>query len=96
MVDKLNESTEMTKLEKQVGPEFVSIVNGQSLKDLNDNLLTLAKYAQEVITSQKADEALSKAKEEVKELNAPYKEALKANANKQRYVALLLEEKKGK
>ena len=92
MNDKLLEPIEITKLEKALGKEFTAEIRGLSEKGKNDSLLQLSKYAQEIITAQKEDEALTEAKEKVKDLNAPYRDSLKVNAAKQRFIALLITE----
>ena len=74
-------------------PEFTDAVDKASLEDLEKKLLEYAKYREQTVMAQKSDEGLEKAKNTVKELNAPYNETLNALKIKTAYVNILIEEK---
>lgn len=76
-------------------PEFTESVDGLSVEKLNENLLRYAVYREETVMAKQKDEQLLKAKEEVKELQAPYNETEKALKMKMAYLHLLIVEKKG-
>ena len=75
-------------------PEFTDSVDSLQLAELEKNMLTLAKYREETELAKKKDEALEKAKNEVKELQAPYNDALKALKIKMAYLGILIQERK--
>lgn len=83
-----------TKAQKDY-PEFTDSVDSLKLAELESNLLRLAKYREETEMAKKKDEALEKARAEVKELQAPYNDALKALKIKMAYLGLLIQERKG-
>ena len=74
-------------------PTFTDAVDGLSAQDLEKQLLNYAKHREEVLMAQKEDKALEDAKEQVKELNASYTEALTDLKLKTAYLALLIKEK---
>lgn len=76
-------------------PEFTDGVDSLPVDKLEENMLKYAKYREETEMAKKKDEALEKAKNEVKELQAPYNETLKALKLKMAYLGLLIQEKKG-
>lgn len=82
-----------TKAQKDY-PEFTDSVDNAQLPELEANLLRYAKYREETEMAKKKDEALEKAKNLVKELQAPYNETLKALKVKTAYLGLLIEERK--
>lgn len=84
---------EITKIEKKLEPSFISEYRHLSKEELEKRFFQINKYREEIVTAQKTDEALFTAKETVKELNAPYRESLKINKEKTRFIALLLEER---
>jgi hypothetical protein len=81
-----------TKVETDF-PEFADALNGAKVEDLKKKLLEYAIYREQTVMAQKVDEALEKAKNTVKELNAPYNETLNAIKIKSAYINILLEEK---
>lgn len=91
--DQSKELAVKTKAQKEF-PEFTDSVDSLKLQDLETNMLTLAKYREETELAKQKDEALAKAKEEVKELQAPYNDALKALKIKMAYLGVLIQEKK--
>lgn len=92
--DNAKELAMKTKAQKDY-PEFTDSMDSLALKELESNMLILAKYREETEMAKKKDVALEKAKEEVKELQAPYNEALKALKVKMAYLGLLIQERKG-
>lgn len=91
---RLRSEKEKAKLEKIIGPTMVAELEHMSNKELEDKLLALAKYEYEIITAKNNDEELLKAKEHVKFLNAPYRESLKDNKAKSRFIGVIMEERK--
>jgi len=75
--------------------EWVSTVQGLSIEELDNMILRYAKYREEIKESREKDEQLNEAKELVKELSAPYRENLKINEQKTKYLIMLLGEKGG-
>jgi hypothetical protein len=75
--------------------EWVSTVQGLSIEELDNMILRYAKYREEIKESREKDEQLNQAKELVKELGAPYRENLKINEQKTKYLIMLLGEKGG-
>lgn len=75
-------------------PEFTDSVDSLKLADLESNMLQMAKYREETEMAKKKDEELEKAKAEVKELQAPYNDALKALKLKMAYLGLLIKDRK--
>lgn len=75
--------------------EFANSVAGLGVGELDSLLLRYAKYREEVKESKKEDEQLIKTAELKKELEAPYKDSLKAIDLKSRYLLILIGEKGG-
>jgi hypothetical protein len=75
--------------------DWASTVQGLSIEELDNMILRYAKYREEIKEFREKDEELNKAKELVKELNAPYRENLKINEMKTKYLIMLLGEKGG-
>ena len=94
-MSKLLEEKEMILLEKKIGGDIASEFRSLSSTDMEYKLLQLAKHKEDIISTKNADVALQSAKDEVKELNAPYKDQLKQNELKARFLALLIKELKG-
>ena len=94
-MDKLLEEKELIKLEKKLGGDLASDFRSLTTSELEFKLLQFAKYKEQIVSTRNADIDLQRAKDEVKELSAPYKEQLKDNELKSRFIALLLNELKG-
>lgn len=92
--DQTKELALKTKAQKDY-PEFTDGVDNLKLAELEANLLRLAKYREETEMAKKKDSALERAKETIKELQAPYNDALKALKVKMGYLNLLIQERKG-
>jgi hypothetical protein len=75
--------------------DWVSTVQGLSVEELDKMILRYAKYREEIKEAREKDEELNRAKEIVKELSAPYRENLKINEQKTKYLIMLLGEKGG-
>jgi FtsZ-binding cell division protein ZapB len=91
--DNVKELALKTKVQKDF-PEFTDAVDSAPLKDLEEKMLAYAKYREETEMAKKKDEALEKAKNNVKELQAPYNETLNALKAKTAYLGLLIQERK--
>ncbi|HBI01436.1 MAG TPA: hypothetical protein DDY18_07410 [Flavobacterium sp.] len=76
-------------------PEFIESVDNLPVEKLNENLLRYAVYREETEMAKSTDKGLIKAKNDVKEYQAPYNETLKALKLKMAYLHLLIVEKKG-
>ena len=92
--DQTKELALKTKAQKDY-PEFTDGVDNLQLAELESNMLRLAKYREETEMAKKKDEALEKAKDMAKELQAPYNDALKALKIKMAYLGILIQERKG-
>jgi hypothetical protein len=75
--------------------DWVSTVQGLSVEELDKMILRYAKYREEIKEAREKDEELNRVKELVKELGAPYRENLKINEQKTKYLIMLLGEKGG-
>lgn len=72
-------------------PDFINVIDGLSVQDLEKNLLIYAKHRETVTLAMKKDEELEKAQELVKELKAPYNETLTALKLKMSYLNILID-----
>jgi hypothetical protein len=75
---------------------WVDTLLGKSVKEMEDHLVTLAKHRQEIIEDRNNRDDIKQLQEELKELKAPFRDALKANDAKQKYLVELIKEKGGK
>ena len=82
-----------TKVQEQM-PEFTEAVDNAQLPELEAQLLKYAKYREETEMAKKKDEGLEKAKNVVKELQAPYNETINALKLKTAYLGLLIADRK--
>ena len=94
MSDKKREDFEK-KMRKEHG-EFVDVVQGMSVEDLDSRLLGLAKHQEEVDEAISSNEQILLMKERLKELVGPFKDTKKALKMKMKYLHLLIKEKGGK
>lgn len=85
----------MKKTVEKEFPSFVDEVVGHSIEQLEGKILTYAKERENVRDSKSNDEGLLKVLDMKAELEAPYKDALKAIDLKSRYLIELLKEKGG-
>lgn len=84
----------LKRLQKE-NPEFVASVESMSLDELKKEISLKSQQKEEVKASQKEDEQLNEAKELVKELNAPYRESLKALSDKITFIYLTMKNVSG-
>lgn len=80
-----------SKIEKEY-PNFVEGLEGLSKEDLEKNLLIYAKHREQTEYAKRNDDELNELKEQVKELQAPYNDTLKALKAKMGYLNVLLME----
>lgn len=96
-MDDITLEKETTKLEKflinEGREDFINEMRAGDEDRLNKKLLSLTKHRQEILSSRAEDEDLKRAKEEVKGLDAPYKEQLKMNEKLTRFVSLVMKDK---
>lgn len=87
---------EVTKLEKylirQRDSQFVKDLRALTKDQLKKKMQEQAIYRQETVTAKQEDEELKTLKEKVKDLQAPYNDALKMNDKISRFVSLLLKD----
>jgi len=76
-------------------PDFVAVVAGLSVEDLDKRLSDYAKEQENALKAQEEDTELESTKEKLKELKAPYNDVKKALRLKMRYLIKLIEEKGG-
>lgn len=79
-------------IQKQM-PEFADEVASFDVSALEDRIVSMARSLDDVEKAKAADEGLEQAREQAKQLNAPYNDAKKAIRLKTSYLILLLEEK---
>jgi len=89
-----NEMKLETKVEKEY-PDFAHEVARMDVDGLNQRLLGYTKSSEEVEQAKENDEGLERAKEQVKELSAPYRETKKALRLKMRYIMNRIKEMGG-
>ena len=99
-MDELERSKEVVVLEKKLkgqigGKDYVEELRKLGRVGLEDKLKDLAKYRQAVISTREKDVELKKAKKIVSGLNSPYSTDLRANAEKSRFIGLLIQEIEG-
>lgn len=83
-----------SKVQKEM-PEFALEVARLDVQDLKNRIAGYAKELSESEQHMENNDALKAAKEEAKELGAPYRDVRKAVATKTRYILDLIEEKGG-
>jgi len=80
------------KLLKAAGEAVVEAMQGMSAEELRDRLVSLAQHEKETDDKLEADEAIKNMKDELKNAQGPYKDALKSIKLQRSYAALRLEE----
>ena len=88
----LQEEKELIKLERKFGPDFTRELRQMDKDQLDTKLLDLAKYRTSIIDTQKKDQDLELAKARASQLEKPYKDDLKANLEKQRFITLIMKD----
>lgn len=76
-----------------LSPEFKSSIDGASKEDLQGKLAEVAKALELNSAAQKADQDLNEKKQAVKDANAGYAEAKKAQRLKAEYLIVALSDK---
>jgi cyanate lyase len=89
----IQEQLIVKKCEKDY-PDFVNSHNTLGPKELEASLLIYAKHREDSEMAKKIDKDLNKAKEAVKELSAPYNDAIKALKLKTAFLHMLIQERK--
>lgn len=96
-MSELLDEKEIIKLERYLKREgredFVTEMMGASPVQLDSKMLSLAKHAEEIQTTQADDQKLREAKAEVRTLASPYNDQKRMNKKMNRFVALLMKEK---
>ncbi len=80
------------KLLKAAGEAVVEAMQSMSEQELRDRLVSLAQHEKETDDKLEADEKIKELKEELKNLQGPYKDALKSIKLQRGYAAVRLEE----
>ena len=75
-------------------PTFTDSVDGLQVADLEKHLLRNAKYREETVLAKSKDEEIEQLKKQIKELSAPYNDALKALKVKLAYLNVIIQDKK--
>lgn len=99
----MSHETNMTKLQKKIKklfPEFPEVVDGLSVTDLEEKMLTYAKETQAVSAKlqemNEEGQPIHLAKQAVSELTRPFSDIKKALDLKNAYIHALIGEKGGK
>lgn len=80
------------RLLKAAGAATFEAMQGMNEQELRDRLVLLAQHEKETEDKLESDERISSLKEELKDLQAPFKDALKSIKLQRQYAALRLEE----
>lgn len=90
---------EATKLEKYLirngRSELVLELRRLNLEQLKKRIQDQAIFKQESITARQKDEGLKNAKDQARELAAPYNESIRMNDKISRFISLLMEDSGG-
>ncbi len=76
-----------------VSEEFKNAIATMNSPELKERVVTLSRQEGEIIKARKDDLELTEVLERVKELKAPYAEALKKVKSERQYVHVVLEER---
>ena len=100
MSDELRKDKEVITLEKKLrshpgGTDYVEDLRSLDIVGLEEKLKDMAKYRQAIISTRGKDEELARARKKVNGLNLPYTQDLAANAEKSRFIGLLMQEIEG-
>jgi hypothetical protein len=95
-MEKLSEQKKIVKLEKKLDKDFVAKVQAMSKSELEFEFRKLNVHREDIKATKAMDEELNKAREEVKELNAPYAEQLKSSNLMIEFIYLHIKETEGK
>jgi len=76
-----------------VNEEFKSVVAGMAGPELKEKVVNLSKMEGEILKARAEDQELNETKDALKEMTAPYSEALKKVRAERIYVHTVLEER---
>lgn len=93
MADRSKELAIKKKVEKEY-EMFAELANAMGLEEIDKNILMYAKHREDTEMAKKIDTDLNNAKESVKELSAPYNEALSVLKLKLSYLNIILKERR--
>jgi hypothetical protein len=74
-------------------PTFTDSVDGLTVTDLEKNMLMYAKHKEDTEMALKEDEEIQDIQEQLKELKAPYGDAMKSLKMTMAYINILIREK---
>ena len=99
-MDELEKEKEIVKLEKTLvnnrgQKEFVLEIRQMDKAQLKAKLADLNEYKNAIISTRDSDDKLKEAAKHVQSLRKPYSDDLKYNKEKDRFVALVLEDEFG-
>lgn len=84
---------EYSKMEEKIGRDYCLELKAMPKEALDEKLLELAKYREEIKLTRSRDPQLESAKERVKTLSEPYREQLKGNELKSKYITIIMRKK---
>lgn len=87
----MGNTEKMNKLTKKLNEDFVTEVNHSQTDQLQKLVVTLSNEIKEINDSKKADVALGKLKEDLKDLNGGYRDAKKERQVRIEYILLALQ-----
>lgn len=85
----------LVKKIKKDFPEFFDGAQGLTTGEIEQKLKTHAKHREEIISSRENNVKLNAAKKEVRDLDAPFRDGLKAVNLRTKYLYLLMRQKGG-
>lgn len=99
-MEELEKEKEVVTLEKKLkgqtgGKDYVEDLRKLDIHGLGEKLKDMAKYRQAIISTRGIDEELKDAQRKVNGLRLPYTRDLTANAEKSRFIGLLMQEIEG-
>jgi hypothetical protein len=88
--------SKIAKIQKKLDdeyPGYSEAVNGMPITDLKESIITMSRGVDEIHLAKEKDKELEDLQSQVKELAAPYSDALKKAQLKLKYMNLLLKSK---
>lgn len=88
----------LTKLEKaieKINESFCGEVRGMTEAQIKDVVCRLALQVEDITTAKENDSELEDLKQQIKEIEAPYKESLKNLRTQLKFAIGIMDEKKG-
>jgi NAD-dependent DNA ligase len=92
----MSDNKEIVKLEKKLGGEFFSLLRGSTDAELKSKLQSHAVDYHTLHQAMVTDSELNELQEKIKEVKAPYENAVKINMLRQRAIFLVMQEKGSK